>query len=885
MRMPTLAADFGKTFIQRSFAAGEIAPALYARADLVKYATGLKTCRNFFIQKEGGASNRAGTEYIAEVKDSSKATRLLPFIFNDSQTYALEFGDQYMRVFRSGAAVVVSGVAAWSGATAYVASDLVVEGGVNYYCILAHTNQQPPNATYWYALTGDIYEIPTPYVEADLFDLRFVQSADVITICHPSYAPRDLTRSAHTTWTLTALTFAPGIAAPSTPAVGGGTGTGFDYKYVVTAVADETFEESLPSSAATLSNKGAPTDANPNTFTWAAVSGAVEYNVYKQRPVPAGGTFEGIYGYIGTTTGTQFNDNNVTPDLTDTPPAARNPFNASNDYPSCVTYVQQRRAFGNTNNDTEKVWASRSGLPVNMTISSPLQDDDAVTFVVRGKTVNSIQHMVELTKPIVFTNGAEWVIDGDASGIIVPGGVNPRIQSYHGSGSLPPIVVGSNALFVQARGNIVRDLKYEFVSDQFAGNDLGIFSSHLLKGHTIDDWAYAENPESIVWLVRDDGILLGLTYVREHQVSAWHRHDTYTLAGQSLIESAIAIPEGTEDAVYLVVNRTINGSTVRYVERMHSRRVSDIESDAFFVDSGLTSDLSTQAGTLTISGGTNWTNDENLTATLAGAGITLDSGYVDDEFVYEDTGSAWSAAAAYVEGDVVTYGGASYICVEDNTNQTPTISDPKNDERTILNSAYWEEGTIKHRFKIKEALTGSTATVNPARTVPAALRAAALSGWQMARKDYAGLDHLEGETVSILSDGNVEAPKTVSSGAVSLDNPGVVVHIGLPIQADLETLDLDVPGETSLKTLARPVNKVIITVQESRGIMAGPDADRLSDYEQRDILDRDETTPLLTGDAEITVTTNWQGNGRVFIRQDDPLPLNVLAIIPSFYTG
>lgn len=863
MEYPTLSRDFGRSSVQRSFAAGEIAPALQARADLVKYATGLKTCRNFFVQKEGGAANRSGTEFIAEVKDSSKATRLIEFIFNDEQTYILEFGELYMRVFRAGGAVVVSGVAAWNSATAYAVGDLAEYLGINYYCIAAHTAQTPPDATYWYALAGDIYEIPTPYAEADLFALNYVQSADVITIVHPTYEPRELARTAHTTWTLTVPTFAPGIAAPANPAVTGGTGTGQDFKYVVTAVEDETFEESLASAAVTLTNKGDPTDAAPNELSWDAVTGAVEYNVYKQKPAPTGGAFDGVYGYVGTATATNFSDENITPNFADTPPTARNPFGSSGNYPSAVTYVQQRRAFGNTNNNVEKIWASRSGLPDNFTISSPIQDDDAVTFVVRGRTVNLIRHMIEMAQLLVFTSGAEWVVKGDESGIIKPGGVNPKPQSYHGSGTLRPIVIGNTVIFVQGRGAIVRDLNYEFVSDQFSGNDLGIFSSHLFKGRTITDWDFAENPDSIVWQARDDGTMLGMTYLPEQKVFGWHRHDSYTLAGQSFIESMRAVPEGTEDFLYILVRRVINSATKRYIERMKSR-----QSDNFFVDCGLTYDGSEQTGTITITGGTNWTYDEDLTATLVGAGITLDATYEGDELVYIDSGAAWSAATAYVVGDVVTSGTISYLCIADNTGREPP------------NATYWEVGTRTYRLKIKTFLTGSTATVNLDKTLASVLRGVPLSGWQMARKDFAGLGHLEGEIVSILSDGDVEPQKTVASGAVSLENPGIVVHVGLPIEADLETLDLDLPGDQTLAVLKRPVSQVILTVQDTKGIWAGPDADHLEEYEQRQIADRDSTIPPLTGQANITMTTDWEGNGRVFIRQSDPLPINVLAAVP-----
>jgi hypothetical protein len=160
----------GDSLIQRSFAGGELAPGLAARADLTKYLTGLRTCRNFVVQRHGGVTNRAGTKYVATAKTAA-ATFLFAFIFPAAdQSFTIEAGEFYFRFHRNGAPVTVSGVAAWSGVTAYVVGDLAARLGVHYYCTVAHTNQQPPNAGFWYPLTGTIYEIPTPYVAGRFTD-------------------------------------------------------------------------------------------------------------------------------------------------------------------------------------------------------------------------------------------------------------------------------------------------------------------------------------------------------------------------------------------------------------------------------------------------------------------------------------------------------------------------------------------------------------------------------------------------------------------------------------------------------------------------------------------------------------------------------------------
>jgi len=159
-----------------SFAGGEVAPNIYARPDLVKYATGLRTCRNMVVMRSGGVQNRPGTRFVVEVKDSTQRVKLIPFIFNQQQTYALEFGNQYIRFIKDGAQLTLTsaGVADWLTATAYVVGDLVEDPGASgnfFYAIVAHTSSganQPPNASFWYTIPSSAYEIPTPYLEAEL---------------------------------------------------------------------------------------------------------------------------------------------------------------------------------------------------------------------------------------------------------------------------------------------------------------------------------------------------------------------------------------------------------------------------------------------------------------------------------------------------------------------------------------------------------------------------------------------------------------------------------------------------------------------------------------------------------------------------------------------
>src|SRR6185295_6238803 len=275
-----------ESIIQRAFATGELAPGLGARADLAFYLAALKTCRNFTVRRHGGVANRPGTVSIEETKSSGGGRAVLkPFVFAAADaSYVVECGDNYFRFYHNGAQVLVSGVVAYNGATAYVPGDLASSGGVNYYCIAATTGNAPPNATYWYAMpAGNIYEIPTPYSAGAFLSPApacWNQDGLTVTISHLGYAPAELTYSSATRWTLTTVATGPSIAAPGgTGGTAGAAGTR-TYKYVVTARKSETYEESDASAVVSIASAAAPTKDAPNNITWSAVSGAAQYDVY-----------------------------------------------------------------------------------------------------------------------------------------------------------------------------------------------------------------------------------------------------------------------------------------------------------------------------------------------------------------------------------------------------------------------------------------------------------------------------------------------------------------------------------------------------------------------------------------------------------------------------
>ena len=567
--------------IQRSFAGGELAPALHARADQAKYLTGLRTCRNFLVHREGGVSNRAGTRFVEACRTNSATVQLMRYVSEvEGESILIENGNGYLRFFRNGAAVEVAGAPAWDSGTDYAIGDIVSVAGVNYYSRTANTNQAPAsNADDWYPMPGALLELPSPF--GSNLPNWDSQDGNTLTLTKRGSAPYELIYLGVTSWVLRPLTTAPAGAAPTGLAGTVGATGSRTYTYRVTAAAPETYEESYASGSFAITGAGEPTADDPHTLTWnVPAGGAAEYYVYLD---PYG---NGIYGYIGTASGNSFADTGFVPDFAVTPPLPAAPFANPDDYPDHSAVYQQRRFLANTNRHPDGIWASRTGFPLNFAISSPLQDDDALTFRIAGNNNHPIRHLVGLKTLVALTGGGEWSI-GEPRTPLTPGNIPIDQETYAGVADLRPVVLGNAIVYVQARKKIVRDLRFDQQVEGLGGRDLLIYAAHLLKGKTIRRIDYQQNPDSTVWAVRSDGVLLGLTYVPEHEVWGWHRHDTAQNATTAAVEDVCVVPETSEDVVYLIVRRTIDGATVRYIERLEDREIVTWDEDVFFVDCGL----------------------------------------------------------------------------------------------------------------------------------------------------------------------------------------------------------------------------------------------------------------------------------------------------------
>lgn len=680
---------------QPSFTAGELSPALWARIDLAKYGVGLKKAKNVFIHPHGGASNRAGLEFVREVKDSTKFTRLIPFQFNTEQSYILEMGDTYGRVYKDGG-IILSG--------------------------------------------GSPYEFTTPYATTALRNLVYIQEADVMYLTHTSYAPRKLGRLAETNWQMTTPTFAPKMTTPGAPTVVATTGSGSTtYRYRIAAIAATDGEESLPGPIGSVANN-MNIAGNKNTISWSAVAGAERYIVYKED--------NGVYGYIGGTTGTSFVDENITADLADGPQTGYNPFIGAGNYPRCATFADQRLVMASTLNNPQAVWLSQSSNYENFGYSRPRKASDGFEFRIRSRQVNEIRSMIQARGLMILTSGSENIVTGGQDEYLNPQNIVIKTQGYRGCSELQPIVVGSTVLFAQERGGVIRDFSYEFAEDTFTGKDLTILARHLFENREIVAWAYSQAPHSIIWCVLDNGQLVSLTYMKEHDVWGWSTHET-----DGFFEDVAVIGEGQDDTPYFIVRRTIGGVQKRYIERLSTRSFTDVK-DAFFVDSGLT-------------------------------------------------------------------------------------------------------------------YTGSPITV------------------------VTGLAHLNGKTVVALVDGNVVRDLVVSGGSVTLPNAGSTIHVGLPYEATIRTLDPDLGQVRGLGTVQgrmKTISEVVLRVERTRGIWIGTEdatreSGKLIEYKQRSTEAWNEGIQMYTGDLMVKPEARWSQDGNVVVKQFDPLPMTILAIMPEITLG
>ena len=538
-----------------AFSAGEISPLLEGRTGIEKYKEGLADLTNMIVMPTGGTKRRPGTEYLGEVKTSSVKSRLIPFQFKSTDTYILEFGNEIMRVYRNGAQVLNATAKTITAATKaspgvltsnshgfsngdeiFIASvgGMTELNGRNYRVANSTTNTftltdlfgVAINTTSFTTYTSggtatEIFELATPYPEAKLPDVRFVQSADTMYFVHPEYAIRTLTRSDHNNWTF------------ATPSISG-------------------------------------------------------------SPSPA--------------------------------------LNTSGNYPSVVTFFEQRLVFANTAANPQTIWFSKNADYTNFTAGTG--DNDALIYTIASNTVDSIRYLSSTRVLAIGTTGGEFVLTSTNDGPVTPTTTLIRKYSNYGTANVEPVQVADVTLFLQRGARKIREFKFvgDVNTSGYAAPDMTILAEHITQGG-ITAFAYQQEPESIVWALRSDGTLLGLTYRREEEVVGWHKHTIGGVfgTGQAIVESIAPLPTDTgNDDLYLIVKRTINSQTKRYVEVLKPFDFGSVTTAAFFVDSGLAysgSAVTSLSGLYHLEGQSVAILANGAThpdETVSGGGITLD---------------------------------------------------------------------------------------------------------------------------------------------------------------------------------------------------------------------------------------------------------------------
>lgn len=443
-----------------------------------------------------------------------------------------------------------------------------------------------------------IYKAGSPYNGADLAEIDYEQTSDTLYIAHLDYPPTKLVRAGNTSWTFATVRFAPAILPPGGCAVQstiGDTDTannGLNYfpqsaMYCVTAVDDNTTEESTASPTASAFND-LTLKRNCNHLSWPAAPRATRYNVYKADNTK-------FYGYIGTTRALTFVDDNIGPAYGQAPPLANNPFAGAGNYPSTVTLFQQRSVWARSTHVPHGIWTSKSGLIENLDYSTPLRANDAMSFAIMAGRVNSVNQLTSTKALLALTSDGVFKIDGDGAGSPIDGARPPVIQREVGRGSarLPPLVVDNVVFYVPSAGASIRSLGFDFAINGLRANDVTIFSPHFFQGHTIVSWCYSQEPRSLIWAARNDGVLLCFTWEQEQKVWGWTRCET---SGKVL--SVCSITENGEDRVYLIVERTIAGQTNRFIERMASHFWNSL-ADCCFVDCAVSASFATPQATFT----------------------------------------------------------------------------------------------------------------------------------------------------------------------------------------------------------------------------------------------------------------------------------------------
>ena len=843
-----------------NFTGGELSPRLDGRTDLTKYTSGCATLENLIVYPHGSAARRPGSTFVAEVASSANKTRLIPFEFSTTQTYMLEFSNLKMRVYKDSGSVLegdktISGITAanpavvtatshgYSNGDEIVISSVVGMTEVNGKRFLVadkttntfelqdkdgtDINSSAFTAYSSAGVSNKVFEITTPYTTAQLFDLKFAQSADVMYITHPSHEVEKLSRTGHTTWTLTDVDFTKG---PMQDANTTTTTLNPGQSAVGTGIA-------LVASATTGVNGG---------------SGFLSTDVGRFVFLSAG--YAKITGVTDTT-------NAVITIITALSSASATAnwqlgaFSDTTGHPSCVTFFEQRLVFAGTTDQPQTIFFSKSGDYENMdaNIGGTIADDDAIIYTIASNQVNAIRFMTATRTLIIGTAGGEFVVSGGGTdSAITPTNILIKKQSNHGSANVDAIAVGNATLFLQRAKRKIRELAYNFDVDGYIAPDMTILAEHITEGG-LTQIAYQQEPNQIVYAVRGDGELVGLTYQREQQVTAWHRHifggrfgnAKVTVTDFANIANNTRIVLTKADGTTTTFTSATSSTTGKFHTTSSNNQTATNLKTLIDADSDFTATVSSNVVTIT------------ETSPLSIGFLTVTSLDDSTRLAKTNEGKAVCESVAVIPTDDTEY--QVYIIVK------RTINGSTRRFVEILNVLDFDEtdNTSFNFLDSELSYSGSAATT------------------------ISGLDHLEGQTVSILADGATHPDKTVSSGSVTLDRSAKNVKIGLAYTSLLQTMRLNAGSQNGTSQgKTKRIYDITVRMFETIGVEVGPDLSNLERIPFRSSADlMDEGIPPFTGDKEVEFRGNYETDGFIYVRQTQPLPFTILSLYPRLVTN
>lgn len=702
---------------------------------------------------------------------------------------------------------------------------------------------------------------------------------------------------------------------------GGGGGSG-----AIIAAASSGFSSAIWEGGCNITNGGSSYDAPIATATWTRINGQTGSSVASSITV-AGGVITAMSfpNPGGHTDSNAVLKSSVVITVQDGAgsgaSASAHIGPSTGTFPSVVAYFNQRRFYAGTLNEPDTYWGSQPGAYANMDSSIPVTDGDALSGTPWAQQINGIQWMIPMPGGLVILTGlGAWQLNGGQPGApLTPTDQNANAQAFNGvSPDVRPIKINDDIVYVQKENSIVRNLAYTVVSNIYTGTDLTVMSNHLFDTHTIERWDWANERHKVLWTVRDDGILLSLSWLKEQNVFAWARHDT-----RGLFESVAVVSESPVDAPYFMVKRYVDGHWVYYLERMDNRLWTTIE-DAWCLDSAVAYPQTTPDAVLTASSATGDANIGSYDIIAGGTGYTAPTGTVVDE-----TGSGTGATVLLtVTGGVITGAtpvdeGAGYVApaalvIVDATGSGAVIQPEVTNYVTVsASAAVFSSDNVGDiirmgggQLEVVEYVGWTEVVANVLSPItktmpndPDNMVLPAPSGaWTIATptSTVSGLNHLEGMSVMALADGSVVAAQDVIDGAITLPAAASKILVGLPFTAQLQTLYLETPGGGTIQGRRKQAYDVVLRVEASRPPQVGsnepdaavqPNQANVPWTHMTEVQDRNPSAPagqpipLFTGDYFTNIAAVWDNNSQIAVQQTDPVPLTVLAIVPNVSVG